>query len=223
LLEWTPAVYTLLVLAIAGALDVRSREIPPWYWLVAVAVGLPITVAVYRGDLGVLIAYQVLSLVVVIPSYIMYRYCMLGGADVLAFLVIAILSPVRPGSIIPLLYLAVLYAVAPAIAYHLYSAWIACNGFKVGCMSRMKFKVKVRTIVEDPRFKWWLVDVKGECSVEGDPRALALKAGQGDLDAYIDATPGHPYVAHLAIGYLVAIAIGDKPILELVTALAKLV
>ncbi len=221
-LSWLPAVYTLVVLVLAGFLDVRSREVPPRYWLVAIAVGLPVTIVVNSGDLGTLIAYQLLSLVVVVPSYLMYRACMLGGADVLAFLAIALLAPLRHGSLIPLLYLAVLYATIPAIAYHVYSATIACNGFNVRCVARMKFKVKARHIAEDPRFKWWLVDVKGECAIEGDPRALALKASQGDLEAYVTATPGHPYVAHLAVGYLIALAIGDKPILELALLLFKL-
>jgi len=86
-------------------------------------------------------------------------------------------------------------------------------------MFRFKFKIKARWVIEDPRFKWWLVDIKGGCSIEEDPRTLALKVSQGDLEAYIIASPGHPYIAHLTIGYLIAIVIGDKPLLYLILTL----
>jgi len=220
-LSWIPLVYMLAVMAYAGFLDVRSREIPPRYWFVVLVLGLPITIIANGGDLRILLLYQLLSLIVVIPSYLMYRACMLGGADVLAFLTIAILTPLAPGSIIPLLYLAVLYATIPAIAYHLYSASLACKGLSPRCMFKFKFMIKVRSILEDPRFKWWLVEVKGGCNIEEDPRMLALKAGQGDPEAYVVASPGHPYVAHLTIGYLLAMVIGDKPVIGLVLALAQ--
>ena len=222
MLSWIPLIYVLAVLAYAGFLDVRLREIPPGYWFIAIVVGLPITLAVNIGDLRVLLLYQLLSLIVVVPSYVMYRACMLGGADVLAFLTVAVLAPLAPGGIIPLLYLAVLYATIPAIAYHVYSASLACKGLSLRCMLNVKFKVKAKAIVEDPRFKWWLVEARGECNVEEDPRVLALKVSRGDLEAHVIASPGHPYVAHLAIGYLIALIIGDKIILKLLSTLVQL-
>lgn len=222
MIEWIPHAYNLVILGLAGLLDVRSREVDPRFWLLAIALGLPVTLWVNVENLRVLVVYQLLSLVVVIVAYAMYRTCMIGGADVLAFLTITLIAPLIPGSLVPTLYLAILYATIPGVAYQLYSAYLACGGLKLGCMMRFRFKVKARLIVEDPRFRWWLVEGGGECSIEGDPKQLAVKASGGNLESYITASPGHPYVAHLAVGYAIALILGDKPIVNLILELAQL-
>jgi len=222
LIEWLPPVYTLLVLGYAALLDVKSREVPPVYWALAIAVGLPISLAAYRGELAYTLVYHLSSLAVVLLAYAMYRLCLIGGADVLAFLTLSILAPRLPGSLVPALYLAILYSAIPGLAYHVYSAILACGGLRLGCIVRHKFSVKARLIVEDPRFRWWLVEGGGGCSIEGDPRQLALRASGGDLESYITASPGHPYIAHLAVGYALALLVGDEPLIRLALAIAQL-
>lgn len=223
MIEWAPVVYTLLILLYAALLDVKSREIPPRYWLLVVPLGLPLTLIAYRDSITVLLVYQALSLAVIAVTYVMYRACMIGGADVLAFLAIAILAPRLPDGIIPSLYLSILYASIPGFAYQLYSAILACQGFKIPCVLGLKFKVKARLILEDQRFKWWLVESRGDCSIESDPRELALKASNGNLEAYIVASPGHPYIAHLTIGYMLSMILGDKPLLYITTVITGMI
>ncbi|MDM7274581.1 MAG: hypothetical protein P3X22_000425 [Thermoprotei archaeon] len=204
----------MVVLGYAALLDVRFREVTPRYWVLAGVPGALVSVPIYvlGYDFRVLAVYYLASIIVVAVVYVMYRFCMMGGADVLALALISVLAPIRPGSFMPFIYLAVLYSVIPGLAYQVYSGFKVCGSLDFKCAARLKYRVKAGRLLGDEGFKWWLVDVEGGCSIDEDLRSAVAKASKGDPEAYVVASPGHPYVAHLAIGYAIALVLGDLPI-----------
>ncbi len=213
-MEWVPAVYALAVLGYAALLDVRFREVPPRYWVLTGVPGALISVPIHllSYDFKVLAVYYLASIIVVAIVYVMYRFCMIGGADVLALTLISVLAPIRPGSFIPFIYLVILYSAMPALAYQAYSGFKICGSLDIKCVARLKYRVKAGKLLGGEEFKWWLVDVEDGCSIDEDLKSAIAKASKGDPEAYILASPGHPYVAHLAIGYAIALALGDLPV-----------
>lgn len=213
LLEYAHGLLVLLLLAGAGLLDVRSREIPPLYWVIAGLAALPVAVYVYaeRYSLHLVLSHMLISSSVALFMFVLYKRCIIGGADVLAVVFLTICSPVIPNSMIPAPLLAVSYSILPAIAYHVYSARLVCSS--LSCFFKLSFDIPAGRLMSDPRLRWWIVESDDEiaCAEIDAPEAASI-ASDGDPTVVLSATPGHPYVAHIAVGYALALLIGDLPI-----------
>lgn len=215
-LPWTvPAVYVAATLAVAGALDVRTREIPPLYWYFSCKVGaLMGALALYLGPgtLGALL-YLAASLLALASALMLYRLCMMGGADVGAVALIALALPYHPASVLPPVVASILYALAPSLAYAAYSSYRAC-GASARCIARSRHMIPAGWIVKNPGFYWWFPAGEG-CSLDVEPQEEAARLSGGDMEGLVEASPGHPYVAFIGLGYLAYLVLGDKPLIAL--------
>ncbi|MEM1873385.1 MAG: hypothetical protein QXS85_01595 [Acidilobaceae archaeon] len=205
-------------------MDVKAREVPPLYWALAIAIATPITLYSYtilNIGLAVIAVNVLLSLSLTLLVYVLYRECVMGGADVLALLFLSLSSPVFPDSFMPGPFLAVLYAVVPVLVYHIYSVRLVCRDIR--CLLRLEFEIPAWRLMEDSRLRWWIVLSGSEeyCEVEEDAPQAAARISGGNPNAILRATPGHPYIAHLAVGYTMACIIGDYPLEALIAALVE--
>jgi len=221
LLKLIPLLYATIALAYTGFLDFKSREVDPKLWLIFLVPGIPISILFnyYLGDTILSLLSLTLSIPIVALTYIMYRLCMIGGADVLALAFISIIAPYTPGSILPTLYATILYSITPALFYQLYSNMKVCRVTSIKCMLSLKHSIEAERLLKDPSFKWWLIDYSGGCSIDEDKETIIAKASGGNLKTILQASPGHPYVAHLSIGLILAIILRDYPIKILIEAL----
>ncbi len=200
--------YTTLVLVAAGLLDLVYREIDPELWLVALPPAIP---------LGGYLAYNygfegvpwwtpyVLNMVVVVLMAAMYVLGYVGGADVGAVLLVAVGLPVLPGSLLPTLYVAIVYSVPFTAAYYAWKLYTVC-GLK--CVVRGRALLKGE---EAARIDWIQPRDLGEALL--DAHELVARADAWDREVY--ATPLFPTVFLIAVGLLVTIIVGDTPIWNL--------
>ncbi|MCX8165565.1 MAG: A24 family peptidase [Acidilobaceae archaeon] len=207
--------YVTLVMLYAGISDIRTREVDPRLWLAASIPGAPLALLTALSDSLTYILSMLLSLLVVAVAYVLYRFCIMGGADVLAMLFVAVMSPV--GTIFPSLYLAVIYSAAPSVLAQVYYNYRFCRSLSLGCIFATSHEVEVKRLLEDPALRWW--GVSGESCREEDPREILMRVSGGDLAAKVRVSPGHPYIAYLAIGLLLVLLIGDMPIRLVLKAL----
>ncbi len=203
--------YFVSVLVIAGLSDLRHREVEPLLWAVALpaAPGLAAYGLYSRGltlEEAALLAGA--SLVPAVAAALLYRLCMLGGADAAALAFAGLAGLGLPSwSIIPPGILAVLYSI-PAAA-----ALLASEAVLAGCFSRCR-----ASAVEVARShrRMWLVfpsPASEGCGLAGDPPTLASQGGTGRVAI--------PLVAALALGGIAAAVLGDGPILSLLLRAAQ--
>ncbi|MEN3000124.1 MAG: A24 family peptidase [Acidilobaceae archaeon] len=201
--------YVTLVMIFAGISDIRTREVDPRLWLLAGIPGAPLALLTAVSEPFMYFLSLLLSLLVVAAAYVLYRLCIIGGGDVLAMLFIAVISPI--GTIIPSLFLAVLYSSVPSVLAQVYYNYRFCRSLKLSCLMAGSHEVEARRLLEDPALRWW--GVREEFCSEEDPHDIIMRISGGDLSAKVRASPGHPYVAHLAVGLLLTLLIRDMPIL----------
>lgn len=196
----------LLVMMIAAIQDVRKREVEPVLWLVAIPLGAAITLSQMSQER---VIYLLFSLLPAAVSFVLYKRCMIGGADVLALLFIAIAAPWDRDLLVPPVYMIVLYSIVPSLAYQLYSNLLVCGG-SASCLLSQSHEVEAGRLLRDQRLRWWIPE--GEACSEEDPREVIARLSDGDESRRIKVMPGHPYVAHLAIGALLTLIFGDLPL-----------
>ncbi|MEM4893364.1 MAG: prepilin peptidase [Acidilobaceae archaeon] len=205
-------------------MDLRSRETPPFLWALATIISMPLAFYSYRTlslSFVQIVISIMLSLSVTLVVYVLYKKCMMGGADVLALLFLSLCSPVLPDSIVPAPFLTIIYASIPGFIYHVYSVKLVCKD--LSCFLKHRFEVPAKRLAEDPRLRWWMiVDGESSCVIDVDTPTLAASLARENPERLVKATPGHPYVTHLAIGYAIACAIKDFPILALLVTIQSL-
>ncbi len=203
--------YFIMVLGLAGLSDLRHREVEPLLWAVALpaAPGLAAYGLYSKGlpmETAVLLAAA--SLAPSIAAALLYRLCMLGGADAAALAFAGLAGLGLPNwSFIPPGILAVLYSIPAAAALLASEALLA--GCLAGCMA------SAAEVARSHR-RMWLVfphPASEDCGLSGDPPTLASQGERGRVAI--------PLVAALALGGLAAAVLGDGPILSLLTRLAQ--
>ncbi len=95
---------TVVMLAFAGYKDFKYREVSDWIWIIFVVIGLPLDVyEILTGSLSITSFTLALafSAILAIGGWV---FSLFGEADLLAFLVISVLSPTMPNlSVVPVL------------------------------------------------------------------------------------------------------------------------
>ena len=209
-------VYVLIVLVIAGLLDVVYREIEPLYWYIASKAGALLVLAeasygasLYGGEYYYMVmVYLLLSLVPVIVVLALYRLCMIGGADVGAIAFIAVTLPLHAGSLVPPIYLIIIYTLAPMAAYSAYIYLARCKGPLIRCL-RGPVVVDTRELLVRREYMWWMPSVGG-CSIGLYKDEAVFRRYKG-LKRRVEASPGNPYVSFIAVAYIIFLFIGDYP------------
>lgn len=201
--------YATLVMGYAAIEDVKRREVDTKVWILATLAGAPFSALAALADVWKHMLFLLSSLLLVTLAYALYRLCLIGGADVLAMAFIALIAPAGH-LLLPPLFLAVLYSPLSVLAYQLYSNYLFCGSLEPRCLLAFSHKVEARRLIEDPRLRWWVVS--GEACKEESQEDIVLRASGGELSLQLEASPGHPYVAHLAVGMIATLLLGDLPI-----------
>jgi len=197
------ALWTGLILGVAGVLDLVYREVDPELWMV----GLPLALALgaagmagqdYPGPLwlpylmGGLLAASFLAL---------YWLGLLGGADVWAAVLLWLGVPAY-NTLLPSLYGALLYSAPLTVAYVITVSARRCG---IDCVVR-GVPMEGWRLVEE---RWW---APRGYRMESDVHELV--AVEGLYDRMVRATPLMPLVAFIAVGYIVYLLVGDRPLLH---------
>ncbi len=196
--------FVLVVLGAAGVLDLVYREVDPEVWLVSLppAVALGAVSVVDAGYLGGMWwAPYVLGLVPVVLLAGLYVSGLVGGADLGALALVAVGVPVIEGSILPPVYLAVVYGAPVAAGYYVYSLARVCG---LRCVARGRAVLDAGRLLE---LKWWHPRGLGEPVVEAH-EALASAGVWGR----VEASPLLPMVFVVWVGFVAALVVGDDPL-----------
>ena len=206
--------YIIVVMTVAGVLDLLYREIEPLYWVYSTLVGA----VLYLKEAGHLLEelsliHMILAILPVLVVAALYMAGAIGGADLLALVFLAASSPYLPGDILPVTVQAVIYASIPSLIHRIIMAWRGCG--RASCLLSGRVRVEGWRLLRDPRFRWWLVSDRrlGKPAIDLENWEAVARLGGGE--AVVEASPGLPYTAHLAVGTVAASLLGDEPILRL--------
>lgn len=210
-MEVAAPLFAAIVMTVAGLLDLLYREMEPLYWFYATLIGGLLYLSEYhwllaRADL-ILVG---LALVPVGLMLALYMAGVMGGADVMAMLFLSLAYPLAPDALLPIPVLTILYASIPSLAHRVWMASRVCG--KPRCLLAGKVRVEAWRLLRDPRLRWWLVSDKrlGGLDVGAEIWEVVAKLGPKEL---VEVSPGLPYVAHLAVGFITALILGDRPVL----------
>ncbi len=201
-----PAVVVLSALAIAGLSDVKSRDIDPIFWMITI----PLATGVYAYSCGpqttslgtLLPPLLAIAYMPAIVSFILYKLGLLGGADVWALTLIASGFPLHPALPIPSTLATVIIGSMTMMLHRAASVARVCG---IGCIIKARIRVDAGRIISDPRMRFWIVDSGEGVDVSQEPwEIVARNWGSKRL---VKASPGLPYIAHLALGLGVYITI----------------
>ncbi|MCE4615958.1 MAG: hypothetical protein F7C09_02720 [Aeropyrum sp.] len=199
-----PYLYALIVLAMAGASDALYREVDPPLWYIGSKAGILLfTLTTSNLDLTINEAFMALQgILVVIAAYILYRLCMLGGADVAALIFILFSTPLPLH--LPISPIAASLALsAPALG-----AYLAFSSLKA---RRSGWLAGPEDLVVGGRFKWWLPKVqefdlsdnRKTCALDYDPPAVLVLSSRDRARV----EPGLPLVAFISLGYMLYLVV----------------
>lgn len=195
-----------LTLAFAGAsvMDLRHREIEPLYWIALFPAAPALAVAGLAErdfSLATSILLTLVSLLPGIIAMVLYRLCMLGGADAAALLLLGLAGlGLDSWMILPPSLTAVAYAAPAAIVIAI------ARAAEARCL--FSCRVTPEEAVRSHSRMWLIPSVgSGGCGVGSDISSLAGSGGEARLDI--------PLVAALGLGVLASIILGDEPLLGL--------
>ncbi len=230
--DWCTAstLYVVSVMSIAGYEDALKREVEPLLWLSSSKLGLSLgalCMASHVDSLGPTLFAMVyaLSFAPALTVYVLYRLGYMGGADFLALAFMAALLPLLKGSIVPAPMLAVIYSLPSMLAHRLVVGAMICSPDRrwgyLACLASLRVSLRARDVVYSRRSLWWIIDDErlGEHRIFMEPHEAAVRVVGRRLDDRVRATPGMPYVTHLAVGLALAVVLGDRPILALLSIL----
>lgn len=222
------ALYAVAIMGLAGYSDAVRREVEPLLWLSASKLGLALALIcakhhVYSLGLHLFLIVYLLAFSPALLVFLLYRLGYMGGADFLALLFIAIAFPLRPGDVIPAPMLAVVYSAIPSLIHRVLAGLAVCGRYGQGlsCLFSLRIRVKALDLIYSTKRSWWLVTDQRlkDQAILLEPHEAATRVAGTRLDDEIEATPGLPYVTHLALGLALAIILGDDPLIALISAL----
>lgn len=216
-------IYALGVLIAASYTDWRYREVEPLYWYVTAKIGVPLGILAlieYHGvlDLKALLPLIIANLVGILVIAGMYAVGLMGGADLAAVAFVALSSPIAgltgskaPAALLGVLYASVLQASALPVAICMYNKLRGTSPGGVRCF----FAVKEPASKAITRRWWFPVSERGLPSFAIDSwphEELAAKLELEGPDTSVQVSPGIPFLIFYAIGFLIVVIIGQKPL-----------
>ncbi|MCE4617891.1 MAG: hypothetical protein F7C37_00420 [Desulfurococcales archaeon] len=198
--------FTVGVFAVAGVMDFVYREVDPELWIIpapiGVALGITNVLKYYEGPLW--LPYLVNGLIAVV-FLVMYWLEFMGGADLAAVLFVAVSLPIVDNAIMPSVLLMLLYSAPFVLGFYVFELTRRCG---LNCLLRLKVRVKGKELVS--KYRWWH---PSGVRIEGDPHEVVAKMNAWDKT--IEASPLLPLVTLMFLGLIMAIIIGDGPIIAL--------
>lgn len=235
-------ILTFIVLAIATYYDLRFREINPWLWIPFIGLGVILTM--YKLLLGVLnILIIIFSLIAPLATLLFTYIGLMGGADFLALLTIALLMPKCPDILGFALF-------PPSLVILAYSVFIMV-GISLGIaitnillyrneIKRVPLRLRVlylftalplrASTILNTKF-WFLLEIPWEnkfritFDINEDPskhrEILLKKLSEGVIEntTRIWSTWGVPHIALYFLGFLMFLALKDDILLKIITAI----
>ena len=194
-----PAIVVLAALAIAGLSDVKSRDIDPVFWMISI----PLATGVYTYSCGpqtvslgsLLLPLLAIAYVPAIVSLILYKLGLLGGADVWALTLIAAGFPLHPALPVPSTLAAVIIGSVTMMLHRAASVARVCG---VKCIVKPRIRVDAERVIGDSRMRFWILDAGDGVDVSQEPWEIVAR--NWGSKRVVKASPGLPYVAHLALG-----------------------
>ncbi|MEB3780201.1 MAG: hypothetical protein GSR85_08225 [Desulfurococcales archaeon] len=209
-------------LLLAGISDLRGREVEPLIWPILAKPGVALLAyCIASGYVSIDLVTMILAFIPALVVGALFYLGWMGGADLAALLFLAVVLPRAPGDVLPFPLLVVIYTAIPSFVHRLIIGLRNCPSSLSRCMLSSRLKVKARDLLYNEEFKWWIVTDKraGSLDVAAEPHeAVVSIVGEG-LEEEVEATPGLPYVFHLAVAAWIAALLGDKPFIYMLNAL----
>lgn len=232
-----------IVLVIASALDLRSREVPDRVWLIPAPAAILLTAAQIVLEPAMLVDVLISLAISALIGIAVYFTGLMGGADAKAIAFIAISVPIywqKPmlafypfvplASFCNAILMASLISIAMLarnVAWRLRTGESFFEGLEAGPLTKalallVGYKVRVEElskarflfpmedlIVEDGSLRRKLVLFVKVGREEEVVRRLLEAAGEGAVSGFIWVSPGIPLICFIALGYVLAILLGD--------------
>ncbi len=203
--------YALFVVGIAGLFDMIYREIDTELWMSSLPLGIALGYLSLSNHPYPKITPYALTFPVIVVLIILYYLGYIGGADAWLGVFLSLSLPVRSGSIIPAYYLAVIYSTPFILGYYLCSLYSTCSW---NCIRNRGVKVRGIELVE--KMKWWIP--KGE-KITGDPHEIVASGNY--WEETVTASPLLPLVSLTWMGLVIAVILGDKPLINLMELIIR--
>lgn len=231
---WATRAIVATTLVLASYLDYRYRDVEPIIWYVVIRAALPLGLLCFLRTSYPLEAAIVGNAAALIVAGGLYFAGLLGGGDVMAITLIALLTPSSPGELLPPSLLALLYGslivalVMPAMCiYNMLRADRRSTLVRLAaehgalkaiftCFTSIPLRVEVAIC------RGWFYPAKHEVGhpykiIESDPpELLAEIAASRGSDSPVWVTPGLPQIAFILVGYTIAILLGDNIVKALI-------
>lgn len=231
---WAARAIVATTLVLTSYLDYRYRDVEPIIWYVAIRAALPLGLLCFLRSDYPLEAAIVGNAAALIVAGGLYMAGLLGGGDVMAITLIALLTPSSPGELLPPSLLALLYGslivalVMPAMC--LYNILRASKRSALARLAAEHGALKatftcftgILLQVEVAIRRGWFYPAKHEVGhsykiIESDPpELLAEIAASRSNDSLVWVTPGLPQIMFILVGYILAILLGDSIVKELI-------
>ncbi len=200
-----PASIVLGILLLAGIVDIKSRDIDPIVWMV----GVPLAAGLYVYTCGsmleglgpLLLPLLALAYVPAVVSLALYKLGLIGGADVWALTLLAAGFPFHPQLPVPSSLAAVIVGNMTMMVHRIIVVRRVCG---IKCIMKARVRIEAERILSDPRMAFWIVSTDKGMDVSQEPWEVVARQGISGRNK-VAATPGLPYVAHIALGFTVYI------------------
>ncbi len=220
MIQW---IASFIVLGIATYYDLKQRLIPDTPWIVGSILGLLLDVLLFRGDpIRYLFKFTPLGLILLLS----WRWKLMGEADILAYLTLAVMTPCYPNCvespIIPafatFIYSKLLLLFVPLLQLTLNLYEISKDPSLMEGFDEPFWRKALALLFLSPK-KRGLGDVPAERLDERGRRKFLLSAITSPLpDKDVNATgwvaPAYPLIPLILVGHVLSMILGD-PIIAL--------
>ncbi len=241
-----PLYPVLALLIVASYYDIREREVPSklMYITVIVAVLSSTMQSVFEGyaSIHILVYAWTVNIIILLSTALLVRLGMLGSGDLVALVAVAAATATKPlnsSCVFPLLFASFTYAVAGQALLAL--GILVYNLVKVKHLSKLPIRLRLVYMFTAIPVKaekavamkgWWYPltfcnKMLIGFNVNADPdqlrRMLEKDIEKGCIrpDDIVWVSYGLPALPFIAAGVAASLIVGDKPLLALVEALAR--
>ncbi len=211
---------SLIVLALASYYDIRQRLIPDTPWIAGIIAGAFLDLFLFR-NLSDLTTYLLKLTPLALILLISWRWKLMGEADILAYITLAILTPDYPSKhvavIVPafstFLYSKLLLLIVPLFQLMVNLYEIRKDPSLLDGFDEPLWRKIIALIFLSPK-KRGLGDVPAEVRDERGRRKFVLSAiasplSEEDMDVKGWVAPAYPLIPLILVGHVISMILGD--------------